>query len=79
MTPFYDSPWTTLYVGDALTTLRELPDSSVDAVIADPPYCSGGTTAADRTNHTARGKYVSTNATHSLADFDGDQHRGVGR
>lgn len=73
MTPFYQSSWSTLYVGDALTNLRELPDESVDAVIADPPYCSGGITAADRMNQTARHKYVSTNAKHALADFDGDQ------
>lgn len=73
MTPFHDSLTSTLYVGDALTTLRELPAASVDAVIADPPYCSGGITAADRTNQTARHKYVSTNATHTLANFDGDQ------
>lgn len=73
MTLFYDSLWSRLYVGDALTTLRELPSGSVDAVIADPPYCSGGTTAVDRTNQTARRKYVSTDATHTLADFDGDQ------
>lgn len=73
MTPFYDSPQSTLHVGDALTTLRELPAACVDAVIADPPYCSGGTTAADRTTQTARRKYVSTDATHALSDFDGDQ------
>lgn len=73
MTPFYDSSWSTLYVGDALMTLRELPGSSVDAVIADPPYCSGGTTQSERTSKTARGKYVSTNAAHTLANFDGDQ------
>lgn len=73
MTPIYDSPWSTLYVGDALSTLRELPAASVDAVVADPPYCSGGITAADRTGQTARHKYVSTNATHALPGFDGDQ------
>jgi site-specific DNA-methyltransferase (adenine-specific) len=50
-------------VGDALATLRELPAASVDAVIADPLYCSDGITAADRTNQTARRKYVSTAAT----------------
>lgn len=33
---------TTLYLGDCLDVLRTLPDASVDAVIADPPY---GTTA----------------------------------
>lgn len=28
--------------GDALAVLRDLPDASVDAVITDPPYSSGG-------------------------------------
>lgn len=28
--------------GDALEVLRALPNDSVDAVITDPPYCSGG-------------------------------------
>ena len=73
MTPFYTSPSSTLYVGDALSVLRELPPGSVDAVIADPPYCSGGITTVDRTAHTARRKYVSTNAGHTLPTFDGDQ------
>lgn len=73
MKPLYDSPSSTLYVGDALSTLRELPDTSIDAVIADPPYCSGGTTTAQRTGQTARTKYVSSTAAHTLADFDGDQ------
>lgn len=29
-------------LGDALLRLRELPDQSADAIITDPPYCSGG-------------------------------------
>lgn len=38
----------TLYRGDALAVLRELPESSVDAVATDPPYSSGGTSTAAR-------------------------------
>ncbi|GAB6127292.1 DNA-methyltransferase [Humidesulfovibrio idahonensis] len=37
-----------LYRGDALTVLRDLPDASVDAVATDPPYSSGGTSNAAR-------------------------------
>jgi site-specific DNA-methyltransferase (adenine-specific) len=48
----YNSPHATLYTGDALTVMRELPNGSVDAVIADTPYSSGGTTSSDRTNQT---------------------------
>lgn len=64
-------PWT-LHRGDALTVLHTLPTGSVDAVITDPPYNSGGTTPASRTNQTARKKYVSSDAQHELPDFDGD-------
>ncbi|SRR6266545_2058609 len=73
MRPFYQSGRATLYQGDALSVLRELPPASVDAIIADPPYASGGITTAARTTQSARGKYVSTNAKHNLPDFVGDQ------
>ncbi|MBL1100131.1 DNA-methyltransferase [Streptomyces coffeae] len=65
------SDWT-LHRGDALTLLHTLPTGSVDAVITDPPYNSGGMTATQRTNDTTRGKYVSGDAKHALPDFDGD-------
>lgn len=38
----------TLYNGDALAILQELPDASVDAVVTDPPYSSGGLHAGAR-------------------------------
>lgn len=38
MTPYYEDDRATLYHGDALDALRELPDASVDAVVTDPPY-----------------------------------------
>lgn len=44
----YDSRNITIYQGDALKTLETLPDASVDAVITDPPYSSGGITLAAR-------------------------------
>jgi site-specific DNA-methyltransferase (adenine-specific) len=62
----------TLHEGDALTILHTLPAASVDAVITDPPYNSGGTTNAARTSQSARDKYVSSDAQHTLPDFDGD-------
>jgi site-specific DNA-methyltransferase (adenine-specific) len=49
----------TIRRGEALAALRELPDSIADAVITDPPYCSGGFTRGDRTARTAT-KYVRT-------------------
>ncbi|MET8707799.1 DNA-methyltransferase [Streptomyces californicus] len=63
------STWT-IHEGDALTILPTLTEP-VDAVICDPPYNSGGRTNAER-RQGARDKYVSGDAQHSLADFDGD-------
>lgn len=34
--------------GDCLELLRGLPNASVDAVVTDPPYCSGGFREADK-------------------------------
>lgn len=48
MTPLHISDRCTIYNGDALAVLSQLPQSSVDAVITDPPYCSGGTSPASR-------------------------------
>lgn len=36
----------TIYQGDALHILQALPNNSIDAVITDPPYSSGGVTLA---------------------------------
>lgn len=38
MTPYYEDDAVTLWHGDCLDVLRELPDASVDAVCTDPPY-----------------------------------------
>lgn len=62
----------TLHHGDALTLLPTIASGTVDAVITDPPYNSGGRTTAERTTNTARGKYVSSDAEHQLVDFGGD-------
>lgn len=59
MKPYYTDDRATLYRGDALAVLRELPDASVDAVITDPPYSSGGAFRGDRTTDPTA-KYVPT-------------------
>lgn len=45
--------------GDALTILTGLGDEGreFDAIVADPPYCSGGTTPADRARGVAAKYY----------------------
>lgn len=63
--------------GDALLVLPTLPADTVDLVLTDPPYNSGGRTQSDRTAQSTRDKYVSgtsdrKGAHHQLADFAGD-------
>ena len=59
MEPYYSDDRCTLYRADALAVLGELETASVDALITDPPYSSGGMVRGDRTQdvHT---KYVQT-------------------
>jgi site-specific DNA-methyltransferase (adenine-specific) len=60
-----------LHRGDALAVLRGLPDASVDAVITDPPYSSGGLFRGDRAASTTT-KYVQSGTKHPHPDFTGD-------
>ncbi|GLW58658.1 DNA-methyltransferase [Kitasatospora phosalacinea] len=62
----------TLHRGDALTVLKTLPDESVNAVITDPPYNSGGRTSSERTGRDARAKYVTSGSAHDLKTFPGE-------
>lgn len=61
-----------IHQGDALKILPTIPSNSVELVLTDPPYSSGAGTATARTTTSARGKYVSSDAKHTLADFPGD-------
>ncbi|MCR3719153.1 MULTISPECIES: DNA-methyltransferase [Prauserella salsuginis group] len=63
-----------LHHGDALAVLPTLDASSVDTIITDPPYNSGGRTASERRNQTAKDKYVSggSGVEKALEDFTGD-------
>lgn len=57
--------------GDAVQILRTLSDQSFDAVIADPPYSSGGFTRSDRSSDPAD-KYVQSGTEIVRASFSGD-------
>lgn len=61
-----------LLQGDALKILPTLGAESFDALITDPPYASGGVTAAARAQAPSR-KYVQGGGPHLHADFAGDE------
>ncbi len=58
---------------DCLEGLAQVPDNSVDMVLTDPPYSSGGAFAGDRRSRTGV-KYASTEyeGAAALPDFSGD-------
>ena len=47
--PYYQDDRITLFQGDVLRVLPEIPSGSIDALVTDPPYSSGGAFRADRT------------------------------
>lgn len=58
-------------VGDSLPVLAALPPRSIDAVITDPPYSSGGLFRGDRAKSTDR-KYTLAGGRGARPDFQGD-------
>lgn len=68
----YEDDRTVLLQGDALRVLAGIPNATVDLILADPPYSSGGQYRGDRTQSTST-KYVSSDsARKSIDDFTGD-------
>ena len=63
--------WTILH-GNALRLIRAFLPGSFDAVIADPPYASGGWSQSER-SRTTNQKYSSMSRENALPDFAGDQ------
>jgi len=58
--------------GDCLDVLPTLASGSVDAVITDPPYSSGGMFRADRVNQTTDEKYTVHQHQGKRPNFSGD-------
>lgn len=68
---FYTDPLATICHGECVKILAELPEDSVDAVLTDPPYSSGGMFRSDR-NQATTAKYQLTGTQKSYGDFSGD-------
>ena len=68
---FFQDAATTLFRGDALGILRNLQDDSVDAVLTDPPYSSGGMTLSAR-QADPRVKYQHTRTVKTYPPMLGD-------
>ncbi|MEK9647491.1 MAG: DNA methyltransferase, partial [Alphaproteobacteria bacterium] len=60
-----------MHHGDSLIRLRDLPSESVDALITDPPYSSGGMFRGDRQGSSSS-KYVSTGTEREYPEIVGD-------
>lgn len=67
----YESPAASLYLGDCLHVLPYLEEGGCDALITDPPYCSGGNLASQRGRSTSA-KYVHSGTKLQRPDFVGD-------
>lgn len=61
----------TIHLGDCLEVLPSLAAASVDAVVTDPPYSSGGQFRGDRMASTIA-KYVQTGTMQAREQFAGD-------
>lgn len=70
-TPYYQSERVTLYHGDCLSILPELEACSIDSVVSDPPYCSGGYLEAQK-NTKAQGLRGSTVSADGFQWFSSD-------
>lgn len=60
-----------LYEGDCLEVMRNLEKGCVDAVIADPPYSSGGRTLSEKQQDPVK-KYVQSGTKRKDITFSGD-------
>lgn len=74
MTLYYEDERTELHGGDCLNVLADLNTATVDAVITDPPYSSGGMVRGDRAGASTKSKYVTSQNTQrdTIVDFTGD-------
>lgn len=73
MKPYYEADGITIYHGEALRVLHDLPDESVGLVLTDPPYSSGGMVRSDRIQRTSE-KYHADKRSEEFTGDNRDQH-----
>lgn len=71
MTPYASGAGWDVYHGDMLRLLMDWPGGTVDGIVTDPPYSSGGMTRGDRAG-VALDKYVRSENRDVRPDFTGD-------
>jgi site-specific DNA-methyltransferase (adenine-specific) len=74
VTPYYEDDAVTIYHGEALDVLRHLPLASIDVLLTDPPYSSGGMFRGDRASDPIE-KYrgnIDGDLVRHLSSFAGD-------
>lgn len=76
--PYYQDDHVTIYHGDALAVVAELAQDSVDVLLTDPPYSSGGMFRADRTQDPKKKYLDEGSGNNSLATFNGDSRSELG-
>lgn len=64
-------PLNTLHQADALDLVRGLPPASIDMLLTDPPYSSGGLHTGQRTSSTSK-KYLNASSQGIYEDFAND-------
>jgi len=72
MSVVYQDEYSIVHLADALATIAELETASIDGLITDPPYSSGGMVRSDRMAKTTTKYLQSDSANQSLSDFSGD-------
>ena len=68
--PYYSDDAVTIYHGNCVAVMADLPTAAIGGCVTDPPYSSGGQFRSDRANATANTKYSSR--LEGLPDFSGD-------
>lgn len=71
LVPYYERDGLVIYHGECREVLRQLPPESIDLVLTDPPYSSGGLMRSDR-NMATSAKYRMTNTIKTNPEFSGD-------